>query len=144
MLASNVAKIVTEPLAVASGCQTQPALKYSWLWFTLIILDISYGSEQLLYSPEIPLAAATNPGAVFPVPTIRLSHSARCICLKRIQDPLGLTIGRHHRVHVVCAKVECDQVSDGSVVVVKLLVRLSHLVDPLREVLGLAGDNSNS
>jgi hypothetical protein len=30
MLAFDVAKTVTEPLAVASGCQTQPALKYSW------------------------------------------------------------------------------------------------------------------
>ena len=30
MPAFNVAKTVTEPLAVASGCQTQPALKYSW------------------------------------------------------------------------------------------------------------------
>jgi hypothetical protein len=57
-----MAKIVTEPLAVASGCQTQPPLKYSWQRFTLIILDISYCSEQLLFGPEIPATAATNPG----------------------------------------------------------------------------------
>jgi hypothetical protein len=37
------------------------------------------------------------------VPTIRVSHSARGLCLKRIQDPLALTVGRHHRGNVVCA-----------------------------------------
>ena len=36
----------------------------------MIIFDISYGSEQLPFAPEIPLAAAPNPGAVFAVPTI--------------------------------------------------------------------------